>query len=91
MRLSEDGNWLLEEEYAYEVMWAWINAEISEAYPERRIVKEIPMGYKIFKHESNCKRHCAYLNKQIEPHAKRSDSNGYHPLLPIAHLFTTDD
>lgn len=91
LRKTEDENWVLEGELVWEIMFRFINWEVSIAEPEQRAVRDIPEHYKIWKHLSNCIRACRKINKQIEPHAKRSDSNGYHPLLPIAHLFTRDD
>lgn len=52
---------------AYEVMYAYINPEVSEAYPEFHLIKNIPIGVKYYFTRQACQEVCDKLNRE---HAK---------------------
>lgn len=65
-RLTEDLHLVSQSEDVWEVMYRYINAEVSIAEPEKRMVKQIPVGVKIWVHYSACRLHCGRLNNGTE-------------------------
>lgn len=61
-RFTEDFHFVPEYGEAWEIMYKYLNPEISEAYPEERKVSEIPMGAPIWLHKENCERECRKIN-----------------------------
>lgn len=77
-RRTEDMNIATDTDQVFEIMWQWINAEISIPFPSRRIVSEIPITAKIWTHEYNCQKECNKIfRSRIEPAAP------YKLILPI--------
>lgn len=66
-RRTEDNNHAAETDTVYEIMYQWLNAEVSTPYPSRAIVAQIPITAKIWTHECNCQKEC---NKIIKSGSK---------------------
>ena len=62
MRITADGYEVTDGEGVYEVLWKYHNAECSEAVPHRTTSKDVPRGFKIWKHEAGCRNECVRLN-----------------------------
>jgi hypothetical protein len=64
-RLTEDGHWLFNETaLVWEIMWQYVNPEVSIAYAEKRPMCEIPPDVRVWKRRNRCVRECRKLNRK---------------------------
>ncbi|HRP30505.1 MAG TPA: hypothetical protein PKV73_01370 [Agriterribacter sp.] len=66
MRLTEDGVYVLEGEFVWEIVYRYYNFECSLPEAETREVREIPSWARIWKHKSNCLKECAILEEKMK-------------------------
>lgn len=62
-RLTEDGQMVYAHTKVWEVVWRYLNTEISIAEPESREAGEIPDAVPIYFFKRQCQIKCAQLNK----------------------------
>jgi len=63
MRITQDGHTVLNSDQVYEILWAYCNDEISEAFPHKTKVVDVPEEWRIWKAELRCRGECWRLNK----------------------------
>lgn len=54
MRITEEGYHVEETEFVYEIMYRYYNEETSLPEPEGKLVRDVPVGWKIWKHRREC-------------------------------------
>lgn len=64
MRLTADNHAVEYAEMVWEVMYEYLNPEISLAYPESRSAIDIPDKWPIYKDRWACQMVCNHLNEQ---------------------------
>lgn len=80
MRQTEDYNTVAESELVWEIMYQYINPEVSEPYPDQRLVRLIPPGTRIWVHKNNCQAECDRIIKGKSKLKKQEiTSNGKNP------------
>lgn len=50
-------------DFVYEIQYAWINFEVSLAYPVKSTIHKLPAGTKVWRWESSVLRECYKRNK----------------------------
>lgn len=64
MRHTVDYKDVNDEDFVYEIMWRYINPEVTGyPEPERTQARHVPEGTRIWKFESNCRKECNKLIK----------------------------
>jgi len=66
-RITAEGNKVDSFEMVWEIMYRYVNPEVSLAYPEQRICKDVPPNVRIWKHKRRCWERCITLNIRREP------------------------
>lgn len=64
MRPTEDGHIVSNTDQVYEIIYQYINPEVSVPVSNRTEVSKIPQGTKIWVHESNCSHAINKMQKQ---------------------------
>lgn len=59
---TEDNHWVDSTTAVWEIMWRYLNPEVSLAEPEERPAGFVPRMNKIWKDRGVCKRVCNRLN-----------------------------
>lgn len=64
VKKTKDGFDVQSFDMVYEIMWSRLNQEVSIAYPEQRMVNQIPDGVNIWKWRIYCQQVCNKLNEK---------------------------
>lgn len=64
IRITQDGHKVMDNEKVYEILYVYVNAEVTEAVPHETIAKEVPIGYKIWKVKNICIMECNKRNSE---------------------------
>ena len=70
-RISQEGFHVSLEDKAYEVLFTYINPEVTEAVPHETIVKNIPIGYKFWDSYYQCRKECNIKNEKMQTERKK--------------------
>jgi hypothetical protein len=57
-----DGCLVTEYDRVYEIMWYWVNYELSIAYPQWTQARRMPEGVRMWRNIHKCRRVCDKLN-----------------------------
>lgn len=66
-RITVEGKKVDKYETVWEIMYRYVNPEVSLAYPQEMICKDVPEGVRIWKYRNNCFLKCARINNSNEP------------------------
>lgn len=76
MRITAEGYQVYDHEDVYEILWAYYNDEVSEAFPHGTIPASVPMGFRIWKKKHLCQISCDLLNEANKKTLEKIVNNG---------------
>ena len=66
-RITEDGIFVYPESRVWEIVYNYINPEISIAHPRSALLETLPINTKVWFHLNTIEAFCAHINKNISP------------------------
>ncbi len=63
-RITQEGDVVYPNYTVFEILQVYVNAEVSEYVPQETLVKNVPIGYKIWSTRHYCKLKCNERNSK---------------------------